>query len=129
VSNLIVGGFLVLHGFVHLLYFGQSVRVFELQPGMTWPVDSWLFSRHFSRRVMRILAAILCILAGMGFLIGGVGFLFSQAWATITILTAAILSTALYALFWDGRKKHLDRQGGIGVLLNVAILATILLFY
>lgn len=78
---------------------------------------------------MRILAAILCVLAGMGFLIGGVGFLFSQAWATITVLTAAILSTVLYALFWDGRKKHLDRQGGIGVLLNVAILATILLFY
>lgn len=128
-SDLIVSGFLVLHGFVHLLYFGQSVRVFELQPGMTWPVDSWLFSRHFSRRVMRILAAILCVLAGMGFLIGGVGFLFSQAWATITVLTAAILSTVLYALFWDGRKKHLDRQGGIGVLLNVAILATILLFY
>lgn len=128
-SHLIVGGFLILHGFVHLLYFGQSARVFELQPGMTWPVDSWLLSKHFSQRGLRILAAVLCILAGTGFLIGGVGFLFSQAWATITIITAAILSTLLYALFWDGRKKHLDRQGGIGVLINVAILATFLLFF
>ncbi len=28
--------FLMLHGLVHLLYFGQSARRFELKPGLTW---------------------------------------------------------------------------------------------
>jgi hypothetical protein len=123
VTNLIFGSFLVLHGFVHLLYFGQSIRAFELQPGMTWPMDSWLFSKHFSRSVLRVIAATLCVLAGMGFLIGGVGLLFAQTWAATMIIAAAILSIVLYVLFWDGRRKHLDRQGGIGVLIDVAVLA------
>jgi len=43
--RLIIGVFIVLHGLVHLLYFGQSWRFFELQPEMVWPEDSWAFSR------------------------------------------------------------------------------------
>ena len=34
----VFGVFIVLHGLVHLLYFGQSARYFELKPGMVWPV-------------------------------------------------------------------------------------------
>ncbi len=34
----IAGAFIVLHGLVHLLYAGQSRRLFELRPGMVWPV-------------------------------------------------------------------------------------------
>jgi hypothetical protein len=33
----IAGIFLILHGLVHLLYYGQSARRFELAPGLTWP--------------------------------------------------------------------------------------------
>jgi hypothetical protein len=29
--------FIVLHGLVYLLYFGQSRKFFELQPGLLWP--------------------------------------------------------------------------------------------
>jgi hypothetical protein len=32
-----MGIFFLLHGLVHLLYAGQSLRFFELRPGMTWP--------------------------------------------------------------------------------------------
>ncbi len=32
--RLIIGVFLVLHGLVHLLYAGQSARLFELQEGL-----------------------------------------------------------------------------------------------
>ena len=39
----ILSVFIVLHGLVHLLYFGQSRRLFELQPGMAWP-ESWRLS-------------------------------------------------------------------------------------
>ena len=31
--KILFGVFIILHGFVHLLYFGHSARYFELQPG------------------------------------------------------------------------------------------------
>ena len=37
--------FLFLHGMVHLLYAGHSLRLFELRPGLSWPDSSWAFSR------------------------------------------------------------------------------------
>jgi hypothetical protein len=41
--RLIIGIFLLLHGLVHLLYFGQSARYFDLRPEMIWPDGSWAF--------------------------------------------------------------------------------------
>ena len=38
--NIVIGVFIILHGLVHMLYFGQSRKFFELQPGMTWPDGS-----------------------------------------------------------------------------------------
>jgi hypothetical protein len=53
------GIFLILHGLVHLLYAGQSLRYFELRPAMTWPDGSWLLSKILADRAARLLAAIL----------------------------------------------------------------------
>ena len=39
--RILVSLLVILHGLVHLLYFGQSARLFELQPGMGWPDGSW----------------------------------------------------------------------------------------
>jgi len=36
--TIILGIFCILHGLVHLLYAGQSRRLFELRPGMVWPM-------------------------------------------------------------------------------------------
>ena len=52
----IPGVFVVLHGLVHLLNLGQSVRLFELQPGMTWPDGSWAFSRLLGNNRTRTMA-------------------------------------------------------------------------
>ena len=71
--NIISGVFFLLHGLVHLLYFGQSARLFELQPGMVWPDGSWTFRRHFGDEATRVLASTLCILAAIGFVVGGIG--------------------------------------------------------
>lgn len=66
-----IGIFIVLHGLVHLLYFGQSRRLFELRPGMDWPDGSWLFSRLFSDETTRTLASVSYIIAAIGFVVGG----------------------------------------------------------
>ena len=71
--RLIIGFFLALHGLVFLLYAGQSARRFGLQPGMTWPDDSWLFPEWLSRKATRRLVSIGCILTALGFVAGGLG--------------------------------------------------------
>jgi hypothetical protein len=126
VTGFIVGAFIVLHGLVHLLYFGQSLRLFELQPGMVWPDGSWAFSRLFGDNVTRMLASITCILAAVGFVMGGAGIFFSQSWWRTAVVASAAFSGVLYLLFWNGRLERLDNQGGVGFLINVAILIAVL---
>ena len=60
--RIILGIFFVLHGLVHMLYFGQSIRLFELSPGLLWPDSSWAFSRIMGNQNTRLLASIACVL-------------------------------------------------------------------
>jgi hypothetical protein len=122
--KVIAGVFLLLHGLVHLLYYGQSARRFELQPGMVWPDGSWVFSRLLGENGTRMLAGIFCILATAGMLVGGVGMMFGQSWWRSVVIASAAVSGALYILFWNGRMQHLDRQGGIGLLIDAGILVS-----
>jgi len=124
----IVGVFIVLHGLVHLLYVGQSARLFELQPEMVWPDGSWAFSRLFGNGTTRILASISYVLAAIGFVAGGTGILVRLAWWRPAVVGSAAFSAVFIVLFWDGVVKTLDNKGGIGLLINLAILAVVLVF-
>lgn len=126
--SILSGIFFVLHGLVHLLYFGQSARYFELQPGMVWPDGSWVFSRLLGDGTTRNLASALLVLAAIFFMAGGIGMFARQAWWRPMILAAAVFSSLIYLLFWDGGWGHLDNKGGIGILINLVILAALLLF-
>ena len=123
----IVGAFVVLHGLVHLLYFGQSRRLFELQPGMVWPDGSWAFSKLLGDEVTRILASIFCILAAIGFVAGGAAILAGQAWWRPVVVGTAAFSAVGFVLFWDGKMQRLHDQGGISVLINLTILVGVLI--
>ena len=124
----IIGVFMVLHGLVHLLYLGQSQKVFELQPGMVWPDGSWVFSRLLGERKTRLLASIACALAALGFVAGGAGILVGQSWWRPLVVGSAVFSTAIFVLFWDGRRQKLNDQGAIAILINTAILVAVLVF-
>jgi len=126
--SILFGIFFILHGLVHMLYFGQSARYLELQPGMTWPDGSWIFSRLLGDVTGRNLASILLVLAAIGFVIGGVGIFVKQAWWSPLIVAAAIFSSLIYLLFWDAGWSHLDNKGGVGILINLAILAALTIF-
>jgi hypothetical protein len=125
--TLILGIFCVLHGLVHLLYAGQSGRFFELRPGMVWPDGSWLFSKLLGDETARLLASILLALAALGFMAGGLGLFVRQDWWRPVTAGAAVLSAAIYILFWDGKFQTLDDKGGIGLLINLAILAVVMI--
>lgn len=125
--KLIIGIFLVLHGLVHLLYFGQSRRLFELQPGMTWPDGSWAFSKLLGDGATRWLASISCVLAAIGFVAGGIGIFLGQAWWRPLIVGSAAFSAAIFVLFWDGKLQRLANKGAIAILINGAILVAVLI--
>jgi len=126
--RIIFGIFIVLHGLVHLLYFGHSRRFFELQPGMTWPDGSWAFSRLLGDGTTRSLTSILCVLVAAILVMGGIG-LFAKwgMWRSI-VIGGAVISTVVYLLLWNGKMQALDNQGFIGILINLAILAALLIF-
>ncbi len=126
--KVVVGIFLILHGLVHLLYLGQGARLFELQPGMVWPDGSWAFAKLLGDNGARTLAGIGCILAAAGFVIAGVGVFFGQSWWRPAVVASAAFSAILYLLFWNGHIQGLDSQGGVGLLIDVAILVSVLVF-
>jgi len=95
---------------------------------MLWPDGSWAFSKLLGQDVNRILASVLLVLAAVGFVAGGVGILASQSWSRPVIVGSAIFSSLLFILFWDGVAQRLDNKGAVGILINVAILAALLVF-
>ena len=123
----IFGVFIVLHGLVHLFYFGQSRRLFELQASMVWPDGSWAFSKLLGDDVTRWLASIYCLLAAIGFVVGGTGILLGLAWWRPVVVASAAFSGVIFILFWDGKPQKLDAKGGIALLINTAILFAALL--
>ena len=123
----IFGLFVILHGLVHLLYFGQSIRLFELQPGMVWPSGSWLLSGFISDEMIRLLAGAFCILSTVGFTVGGIGVFFSLSWIYPMLITTAIFSSLAFVVLWDAKIKKLNDKGGAGIILNILIIVTVIL--
>ena len=106
--KIVAGIFLILHGLVHLLYFGHALRYFELQPGMAWPDGSWAFSKIRGVRPARKLAGTICVMAALVFTTSGILLLANVgAWRKV-VLVAAGFSSLIY-------------KGGICILINLAI--------
>jgi hypothetical protein len=124
--RILFGIFMVAHGLVHLLYFGQGRRLFELGTGMVWPDGNWAFTRLLGVEPSRMLASVLCALAALLFAAGGIGFLARQDWGQPVVIGAAVLSTLVFILFWNGQLQNLSEQGIVAVMINAAILLVIL---
>lgn len=121
----VMGIFFILHAMVHLLYAGQALRFFELRPGMIWPDGAWLFSKLLGNDRTRWLAAISLALTALGYAAGGLGLFLRQEWWRPLAAGAAALSMAIFLLFWDGRLRDLPDKGGVGILINLAILVVV----
>jgi uncharacterized membrane protein YphA (DoxX/SURF4 family) len=120
--------FLILHGLIHLLYFGQSQRYLELQPDMVWPDGSWVLGRILETDSVRLAGSVALVLAALGLVIGGVVILIGQAWWRPLVIAAAMLSSAIFIVLWDGSLRRIDDQGGVAILINIAILVAMLVF-
>jgi hypothetical protein len=119
---ILLGVFIILHGLVHLLYFGQASRLFELKAGLKWPLPSWVFSRFIDANLIRQLVSIGCVLVAFGLIAGGIGIIIRVTWWNKFVSISAVLSTILFILFWDGKLNKLHDKGLIGIFINVGVL-------
>ena len=127
-GKIIFGIFIIMHGLVHLFYFGQSTRLFELSPEFVWPDGAWAFSKLLGVESNRKLAGILLVAAAIAFAVGGIGVFLGQAWWGPVVVGSAAFSALIFILFWDGSAEMLSEKGGIGILINLALLAMLLVF-
>ena len=125
--KIVLGIFFILHGLVHLLYAGQSLRLFELRPGLIWPDGSWLFSKLVGDGATRIMAGTLLALGALGLIAGGLGLILSSGWWRPVVVGASGFSAILFLLLWNGRFKVLDEQGAVGLLIDLLILVIVLI--
>ena len=128
IARYVLAAFVVLHGLVHLLYFGQSARFFQLQQGMDWPDQSWALSQFASSGTIRGAASAACVLAAAGFVVAGAGLFADATWWRGMLAVAAAFSTTMWILFWDASASELSSQGAVAILINAALLAAVLAF-
>jgi hypothetical protein len=53
--------------------------------------------------------------------------MFGQEWWRWLTAASAFLSSTVWLLFWNGDRSRMTEQGGIGLVINVAVLAALLL--
>ena len=98
----IFGIFLILHGLVHIWYVVLSFNIVTYQPDIGWTGKSWLLSPLLSEHALKSITGVLFIIATLLFIISGIGILTSTDNIKTILKIAAIFSTAVLILFWDG---------------------------
>ena len=126
--NIFLGIFFILHGLVHLLYMGHSLNYFELEKGFIWPKNTKLLGNIFRLPTIKMLAGVLCFIAGISFILSGACVLMGHSCQILLSIISVIVSTVLFMAFWDGRKIELHTQGGIAIIINILIVVFILVF-
>ena len=113
-QTILMGIFFLLHGMVHLLYAGQSWRLFELRSEMTWPDSSWASSKLLGDPTTRLLATVFLVLAALGLALSGLGLFFRTDWWRSVVIGSTVFSSILFFVLWDGKFHALADQGGLG---------------
>jgi hypothetical protein len=75
---------------------------------------------------IRTFAAISIGLASLALMVGGTAMLFGAGWADWVAIGGAALASVAHILLWSGKWTEFADHGGIGVLINVAAIAAIL---
>ena len=120
-----IGIFIILHGLVHLWYFTLSQGLVPFKPEMGWSGHSWLFSPTLGSATARSLAGLLYLVAAVLFVVAGAAVLARTGWTRPVLAAAALFSSVLILLFWEGGLQMWMEKGALGLLLNLALLAAL----
>jgi hypothetical protein len=125
--RILAGIVIVLHGLVHLWYFALARGLVQFKTEMGWSGKSWLFTNFIGDAGTRNLASVVLLLPTVGLSVGGIGFLVEQPWARPVLIASAAVSALALILFWDRSMQLIVQKGLIGIVIDVAILAGLLL--
>lgn len=118
--------FLALHGLVHIWYVVLSQGWVEIEDEMGWNGQSWLLTGVLPQQSILTLGSVLYVLVTVGFVVGAVGLAMATDWWQTPVLVASVLSTVAILALWDGQFDLFVEKGFVGVALNVAIVAYLL---
>lgn len=127
--NIVFGIFLIAHGAVHALYAAHAMRLIELSPGMTWPDGSWALSGLIGDTAARSLVAVAFLVVAVGFAATGTALIARQSWWGVLATAAAVISTVVIALAWNGRFHGLSEQGLFAIIINVVVVVSALVLH
>lgn len=119
--------FLGLHGVVHAWYVALSHGWVEVEDQIGWNGHSWLLSASLGSDTILSLASVAYVLVALGFVAGAVGYWLEADWAAFALAAAAVLSTLVLVVMWDGGADLLVEKGLVGVLINVAVVYLLVL--
>lgn len=122
VTQYVLGFLLIAHGYVHFMYVASSQKWLDPGEGWGWNGKSWLLSKSFDQGSILNAASVLFLLVALGFVAGAIGYVLALDWWVAVLAGSAILSSILYVLMWDGEGTGLFEKGGLGVLINIAVL-------
>ncbi len=126
--NIVLGLFLVAHGLVHAMYAAQSMRLFEIQTGLTWPDGSWVLSSLAGDPAVRTGAGAVFVAIAAAFAVAGIALVFRQGWWAPVALVAAGVSAVSLVILWNGKMQALDTQGAWAIGINGAVFLAVLVF-
>ena len=121
----VAGIVVALHGLTHLWYVVLSQRLLAFRPEMGWTGTSWLLTGALGEPTARTVASVVYALASVAFVIAAIAVVTQAPAARPLLLWAALLSLTAIVVFWDGRADHLVEKGAIGLLIDVAVLASL----
>ena len=119
----LVALFIAVHGLVYLV-----APFSPMAPSISkgWKGSSAALGTAFSRDGLASATIVLWILAGIGLLAAAVTIVFASfapgLWRPLAI-GAPLLGVASFAVFYDGQAQLFVNQGGIGLIISLAIAA------
>ena len=117
----------ILHGLVHMWFVVLSQEWVEFQPDMGWTGRSWLFTNLIGDTATRQVASVVYTPITVTFVAGGIGVITGGDWWRPVLVSAAVASAVAILLFWDGTGGLIVQKGLIGILIDAAILAAVVL--
>lgn len=125
--NILYGIFIGLHGLVHFWYVTLSQGWVEFEPDMGWTGQSWLLSGLFKQGAVNSIASAAYSTAAVLLVAAGLGLLAKTDWASSLLLASAIVSAIVILAFWDGSMSLIVQKGGLGLLINLAVIGAVTL--
>lgn len=114
------------HGFIYLRI-GSSITSTLKE----WKGTSWLLGNTVTESQLKTLVMMVNIAAGVVTIACAVAIAFAPSlpgWWRPLAISSAVVGVIAFAVFWDGQHQLIFEEGGIGVLVSVALLGIAIAF-